>query len=49
MVVKVQVTDPSKSNPRKIPAAIFIVLFLKIRKKLKILLFNTQLKALWKA
>jgi hypothetical protein len=29
MVVKVQVTDPSKTNPRKIPAAIFIVVFFK--------------------
>ncbi len=28
MVVKVQVTDPSKANPRKIPSAIFLVFFL---------------------
>ena len=27
MVVKVQVTDPSKANPRKIPSAIFLVFF----------------------
>jgi len=49
MVVKVQVTDPNKTNPRKIPAAIFIVDLCFIRKKLKISLFNIRLKALWKA
>ena len=48
MVVKVQVTDPSKANPRKIPSAIFLVFFFIIRKKSNNLFKSIQLKILWK-